>query len=116
MRSRRRSKPPSWVLAWAARCEHGDEVARAAEARVTSRDLNAAHVEDGGERPMRPVHDIESLAYTLAYLAASRLPWQGKPAALVVSTTRKGAGADSSVSGGTSSTDASFRSTSARWA
>ena len=44
--------------------------------------------EDGGERPMRPVHDIESLAYTLAYLAASSLPWQGKPAALVVSMKR----------------------------
>jgi hypothetical protein len=34
---------------------------------------------------MRPADDIESLAYVLAFLAAGRLPWQGKPAALALS-------------------------------
>ena len=31
------------------------------------------------ERPMRPADDIESLVFTLAYLARGNLPWQGKP-------------------------------------
>ena len=33
----------------------------------------AAHY---SRRPMRPVDDIESLVYTLAYLAAGGLPWE----------------------------------------
>lgn len=36
----------------------------------------AAHA---GE-PTRPVHDVESLVYCLAYLASGRLPWERKPA------------------------------------
>lgn len=30
--------------------------------------------------PTRPVHDVESLVYCLAYLAAGSLPWERKPA------------------------------------
>ena len=40
----------------------------------------AAHY---SRRPMRPVDDIESLVYTLAYLAAGGLPWEGLPEAEV---------------------------------
>ena len=29
--------------------------------------------------PMRPVHDVESLVYCLAYLASGTLPWERKP-------------------------------------
>ena len=40
----------------------------------------AAHY---SRRPMRPVDDIESLVYTLAYLAVGGLPWEGLPEAEV---------------------------------
>ena len=40
-------------------------------------------------RPMRPADDLESLAYTLTYLAAGSLRWQGRPDALVTSMKRE---------------------------
>ena len=33
------------------------------------------------KRPTRPVHDVESLVYCLAYLASGALPWERKPLA-----------------------------------
>lgn len=44
---------------------------------------------DERHRPTRPIDDIESLVYTLAFLAAGRLPWHGQPAELVMSTKRE---------------------------
>lgn len=40
-------------------------------------------------QPTRPVHDIESLVYCLAYLAAGSLPWERKPAARAASIKRR---------------------------
>ena len=39
--------------------------------------------------PTQPVDDIESLAYTLAFLAAGRLPWHSQPADAMASTKRE---------------------------
>jgi len=44
---------------------------------------------DEGSRPMRPADDIESLFYTLAFLAAGSLPWKGKPEAVAVPMKRQ---------------------------
>ena len=38
---------------------------------------------------MHPADDIESLVYTLTYLATARLPWDGQPAALMASAKRE---------------------------
>ena len=38
---------------------------------------------------MHPADDIESLVYTLAYLATATLPWDGQPDALMTSTKRE---------------------------
>lgn len=47
--------------------------------------LFASVAADEGVRPMRPADDIESLAYTLTYLAAGSLPWKRKPDAVALS-------------------------------
>lgn len=44
---------------------------------------------DGGKRPMYPVDDLESLVYTLAYLAAGTLPWEGQPDTIACSMKRQ---------------------------
>jgi len=38
---------------------------------------------------MRPVDDVESLAYALAFLGAGGLPWQGKPDDIVLGMKRE---------------------------
>ena len=38
---------------------------------------------------MRPADDVESLAYTLTYLAAGNLPWKGRAEALALSKKRE---------------------------
>jgi len=39
-------------------------------------------------RAMRPADDLEALVYTLAYLAAGGLPWQGQPCSCAASSKR----------------------------
>lgn len=57
-----------------------DALARAAAARVPpfGTAMYASVAADDLLRPMRPADDIESLAYTLAFLAGGSLPWKGK--------------------------------------
>lgn len=51
--------------------------------------LFASVAADDCVRPMRPLDDIESLVYTLTYLATGTLPWQGKPDEVCASMKRE---------------------------